>query len=129
MERKNSTATAASSYISQETECVSVDMDNKKRVEINVVDWKNGVREVSLHFPDFDQMLTISPEGARYMAFRLMECADFIEPPFGGSISSNPEPLNLNPAEESFFGPYPEDETFENEGDDDEEESEEDEQC
>jgi len=93
-------------------------MTEKRKVEINVIDWKNGEpREVSISFPDLNQMLTISAEGARSMAFMLMQCADYIDPPFGEQVSALPPGDDDN--EESFFGPYP----SENEEDDEEDEN------
>lgn len=52
-------------------------------VEVQVVNWHNGEpQEVAIHFIDLNKMLTFSAEGARHFAFCLMQCADFIEPPF-----------------------------------------------
>jgi hypothetical protein len=55
----------------------------QEQIEINVVDWKNGSgQEVSILFRDINHMITISSESAKTLAFMLMECADFIDPPF-----------------------------------------------
>lgn len=68
-------------------------------IEINVVDWNNGKREVCVHFKALGQMVSLNAEGARAMAFCLTECADFIEPPFADAQSEEED-------EESFFGDY-----------------------
>ena len=90
--------------------------DKPTGIEVQVIDWKNGSREVAIYFRDFNQMLTLNPEGARRMAFILMECADYLEPPFA-------EPGEINPNDDSesvsLFGPY------EAEDDDDEEDDDE----
>ena len=106
-------------------------MIQKKRVEINVIDWKNGTRDVALFFPDFDQMLAIPAEGARYMAFRLMECADFIDPPFGEpSVPPQATIIASEEPEDSIFGPESEDDEPEEDNDDyDDDESDEDDEC
>jgi len=84
-------------------------MPDTKGIAINVIDWKDGREpEVALLILDSDQMVTISAESARLMAFSLMTCADIIEPPFVD--------------EPSFFGDYDEDE----DNDDDDEERDED---
>ena len=71
--------------------------EHKSGIEIKVIDWANGDgQEIAVHFLDLNQMITLSPEGARNFAFRLMECADFVEPPFTDS----------NPESEEIFGPY-----------------------
>ena len=69
-------------------------------IEVNVVDWDGSGQEVAIHFKDLGQLLTLNAEGARSLAFLLMECADFIEPPFKDS-----EPAS----DESFFGSEMED--------------------
>lgn len=52
-------------------------------VTVQVIDWKNGdAPEVAIEFKDLDQMLTINAASARELAFLLLKCADFIEPPF-----------------------------------------------
>lgn len=56
-------------------------------------------------------MLTLSADGARSLAFLLMECSDFIEPPF----KNDPDPEESEDESVSFFGPYDEEETDENE--------------
>ena len=59
-------------------------MSDRSGVEINVVDWDDGEgQEVAIQLKDLNQLMTISADGARQMAFMLMECADFIDPPFG----------------------------------------------
>ena len=70
-------------------------------IEVNVVDWDGSGQEVAIHFKDLGQLLTLNAEGARSLAFLLMECADFIEPPF----KTDPESAESS---ESFFGPYTE---------------------
>jgi hypothetical protein len=85
-----------------------VDVDSKTGVEVSVIDWKNGEPyQVAVHFKDLGQMLTLSADGARSLAFLLMECADFVEPPFTG----NEDPTSEESEDESisFFGPYDED--------------------
>jgi hypothetical protein len=79
--------------------------ESQTGIEVNVVDWNNGAREVAVHFKDLGQMLTLNAEGARSLAFCLMECADFIEPPF---TDKPPAPVVEAPAEDedSFFGEY-----------------------
>ena len=91
-------------------------------IAVQVVDWNTGAREVALHFKDLGQLLTLNAEGARNLAFLLMECADFIEPPF----SDEPPPASQNVEENSeeslsIFGPYDE-EVLQNEEDEDEDE-------
>lgn len=58
-------------------------MQKPTGIEVNVIDWNDGNRQVAVNFLDFNQMITFTAEGARNFAFRLMECADFLEPPFG----------------------------------------------
>lgn len=82
--------------------------EQKSGIEVQVIDWGDGRREVAIHFMDFNQMLTLDPEGARNFAFRLMECADFLEPPFGEAP---------NEESERFFGPYEEEEPDEEDED------------
>ena len=88
-------------------------------IEVQVVSWNDGSRDVAIYFCDFNQMLTLNPDGARRMAFLLMECADFLEPPFGDP----PAEGEINPNDESesvaLFGPY--DEAEEDEEDPEEE--------
>ena len=65
--------------------CSYIDYVTKKNtgIEVQVVNWHNGEpQEVAIHFIDLDKMLTLTPEAARNFAFCLMQCADFIEPPF-----------------------------------------------
>ena len=89
-------------------------MESQTGIEVQVVDWNNGAREVAIHFKDLGQMLTLNAEGARSLAFLLMECADFIEPPFN---SDSPTPVEAAPEEEdSFFGSYGEDELEDEDG-------------
>ena len=94
-------------------------MAPKKTVEINAVELTNGEREVAIFIPGIDSMILLSPNAARMMAFRLVECADFIQPPFDEN-----QPAALPPGDtpedesESLFGPYEETEP------DDEEEDE-----
>jgi hypothetical protein len=57
-------------------------------------------------------MVTFNADAARNLAFMLMECADFLQPPF----DSQPESDESNEESESLFGPY------ESEDPDDEEE-------
>ena len=88
--------------------------ESQTGIEVNVVDWNNGAREVAVHFKDLGQMLTLNAEGARSLAFCLMECADFIEPPF---TDKPPAPVEA-PTEEdddSFFGEYDDEEGEEEE--------------
>ena len=80
-------------------------VESNTGIEVSVVDWNNGSREVAIHFKDFGQMLTLNAEGARNMAFLLMECADFIEPPF---VESAP-PTTDESEFPSIFGSYNED--------------------
>ena len=74
-----------------------------------VVEGTDGTRDVAICFLDFDQMITFSAEHSRELAFLLMECADFIDPPFADK-----------PNEESMaiFGPYEDDESDDCEDDD-----------
>ncbi len=59
-------------------------MDVNNGIEVNVIDWKSGRgMEVAVVFTEDGNMVTISPENARTLAFMLMQCADFISPPFG----------------------------------------------
>lgn len=51
-------------------------------LEVNVVQWQDGRREVAINFKDFNQLITLDAEGAKHLAFMLMECADFLQPPF-----------------------------------------------
>jgi len=81
--------------------------ESQTGIEVQVVDWNNGAREVAVHFKDLGQMLTLNAEGARSLAFLLMECADFIEPPFTDSPSAPEESQEEN---ESFFGEYDDEE-------------------
>lgn len=92
-----------------------MDSSSRTGIEVNVIDWNNGSREVAIHFKDLNQMVTLNAESARNLSFVLMECADFLEPPFTEE-AANPESVSL-------FGPY-EPESDENSG-----ESDEDEQC
>jgi hypothetical protein len=94
--------------------------DKKTGIEVNVVDWKDGnPREVAIHFRDFDQMITMNAEGARSLAFLLVECADFIEPPFvDDEVALCHLPDKDNEEEESFFGAYDEDVWYEYEDED-----------
>jgi hypothetical protein len=66
-------------------------------IEVNVVDCNNA-RAVAIHFKDLGQMLIINAESARILSFCLMECADFIEPPFTESPKAEEN--------DSFFGEY-----------------------
>ena len=81
-------------------------MSSKQSIEINVIDWKNGQRHVAIFIPELDQMVAITAESARTMAFHLMECADFIEPPFKDTplLAGVSHELSGD-EEESFFGP------------------------
>jgi hypothetical protein len=76
---------------------------DKTGIEVQVIDWKEGPREVAIHFKDLGQLLTLNADGARNLAFLLMECADFIEPPFTPDASDESESDSI-----SFFGPYDE---------------------
>ena len=76
--------------------------ESQTGIEVNVVDWNNGKREVCVHFKDLGQLVSLNAEGARAMAFCLMECADFIEPPF----TDAPAPVEEPEDDESFFGEY-----------------------
>jgi hypothetical protein len=58
-------------------------------ISIKVLDWKDGHKDIALYFEDFDQMVTLSPTNAKEMAFLLVQCADFIEPPFGDDVDEN----------------------------------------
>ena len=61
-------------------------MSDKTGIEVKVVDWKNGTSpEVAIFFIERDEMFTVSADGARHLAFMLMECADYIVPPFDTS--------------------------------------------
>jgi hypothetical protein len=78
-------------------------VDEKSRIQINVIDWGKGNRNVAVYFVDLNQMVTMEAESARTFAFALMECADYLEPPFaepGGVIDPND-----NSESELFFGP------------------------
>ena len=88
-------------------------------IEVQVVDWNTGAREVAIHFKDLGQLLTLNAEGARALAFLLMECADFIEPPFSGGEPSHEENESV-----SIFGPY-DDSVLQDDEDDEEDEDEE----
>lgn len=93
-------------------------METPTGIEVQVVDWNTGAREVAIHFKDLGQLLTLNAEGARALAFLLMECADFIEPPFsGGEPSQEDESV-------SIFGPY-DDSVLQDDEDDEEDEDEE----
>jgi hypothetical protein len=87
-------------------------MEQRKAVEITVVEWPNGEREVAIFLPELDQMISLSAEGARMMAFRLMECSDYLVPPFAEVNDAAALPALENSQvpdpEESFFGPYEE---------------------
>lgn len=84
--------------------------EQKSGIEVKVIDWGNDQREVAIHFLDLNQMLTLNPAGARTFAFRLMECADFLEPPFADDSQKLLEDPNDNSESERFFGPYEDDE-------------------
>ena len=73
-------------------------------IEVQVVDWNTGAREVAIHFKDLGQLLTLNADGARNLAFLLMECADFIEPPFDGQPAKIPSQEDSESI--SIFGPY-----------------------
>lgn len=89
-------------------------METPTGIEVQVVDWNTGAREVAIHFRDLGQLVTLNAEGARSLAFLLMECADFIKPPFDGESGEE------SSESEEFFGPYSDDMLQ----DDDEEEEE-----
>jgi hypothetical protein len=86
-------------------------MEPNSGLEVKVVDWSDGNREVAIYFLDFNQMITLSVESARTLAFLLTECSDFIQPPFN---ISDTDPTNET---ESFFGPYEETESENNDED------------
>lgn len=92
--------------------------EQKSGIEVQVIDWGDGRREVAIHFMDFNQMLTLNPEGARTFAFKLMECADFLEPPFGEPEQKLLEDPNECSESERFFGPYDDDDDYEEEDED-----------
>ncbi len=95
-------------------------------VQVNVLEWKDGTREVGVYLKAFDQMISVDANGARNLAFLLMECADFIEPPFETRATQTEEGIPDDDSESvAFFGPY-EDKLQEVETEDDEEDEEED---
>jgi hypothetical protein len=85
-------------------------VDSKTGIEVQVIDWKNGPREVAVHFKDLGQLLTLNADGARNLAFLLMECADFIEPPFNNTDEPAFEESTSEDESVSFFGPYEDEE-------------------
>jgi hypothetical protein len=84
-------------------------VDSQTGIEVQVVDWNNGAREVAIHFKDFGQLLTLNANGARNLAFMLMECADFIEPPFNSKSDSTSVETDESADSVSIFGPYDDD--------------------
>jgi len=68
----------------------------KTGLEIKIIEWPDQSRHVAVHFLVIDQMVTMNAESAKHLAFLLMQCADFIDPPFS----------DANPESESIFGPY-----------------------
>jgi hypothetical protein len=96
-------------------------VESETGIEVQVVDWNTGAREVAIHFKDLGQLLTLDAEGARSLAFLLMECADFIEPPFDSERPTPSEPESFDSeSEDSFFGPYDDEEDDDYEDDDEE---------
>jgi hypothetical protein len=85
-------------------------------IEVQVISWNDGSRDVAIYFRDFNQMLTLNPDGARRMAFLLMECADFLEPPFAEPLAEGEIDPNDESESVALFGPY------DNEADEDDEE-------
>lgn len=58
-------------------------MQESTDIEIHVIKYHNGSpQQVALYFKSLDQLITVDPDSARSLAFCLMECADFIQPPF-----------------------------------------------
>lgn len=96
-------------------------MSTSTGIEVKVIDWKNGKREIAVHLVNHDIMLTLDTSVARDFAFMLMECADFIQPPFGDPPQiQEPTPDDSvddedNSESEMLFGPYDEDEEDEDE--------------
>lgn len=81
-------------------------------ININVVEETDGTRNVAIHFHDLQRMVVITPESARQIAFLLMECADFVNPPFEADSEES----------RAVFGPYePTDDTDSDEDEDDDE--------
>lgn len=70
-------------------------------IEVKAIQWTDGTEEVVIHILDLDKMVTLTPEGARSLAFLLMETADYIEPPFG-----DPTVEEENFESLACFGPY-----------------------
>lgn len=89
-------------------------MESQTGIEVTVIEWKNGEREIAIHLKDLEKLVTISAASARDLSFLLMECADFINPPFGASTVSPVIESDTDSSESiSFFGPYEEDDESE----------------
>jgi hypothetical protein len=88
--------------------------EQKSGIEVNVVDWGDGRRNVAVYLVDLNQMVVMDATSARTFAFSLMECADFLEPPFSEPGDINP---NDNSESELFFGPHHPVDTEEDEDD------------
>ncbi len=55
--------------------------DNIDRIEIKVIEL-NEQQQVAIHIIEMNKMILLSYDNARSLAFKLMECADFIDEPF-----------------------------------------------
>jgi hypothetical protein len=56
---------------------------HKESISVSVVNWNDETGQaVSVFLRDLDIAFALTPEGARHLAFLLMECADYMEPPF-----------------------------------------------
>jgi hypothetical protein len=84
-------------------------------IEVSVIDYQ-GRRSIACTLYDLNQMVLLTPQAAKEMAFLLVKCADFVEPPF-----------DEGPSEDSLaiFGPY-EDDLDDEEDEDDEDDDDED---
>jgi hypothetical protein len=82
-----------------------------KGIAVNVIQTSSGRQAVAISMPDFDQMLVLTPESSRDLAFLLVRCADYINPPFA---EEPPSPESL-----AIFGPYEEEPPKRHWGEDD----------
>jgi hypothetical protein len=57
-----------------------------KGLNIRVVE-HDGKQAIAMFLYDIEQMILLSPESAKMIAFHLVNCADFVEPPFQNSGS------------------------------------------
>ena len=68
----------------------------KTGLEIKVIERVDKSRFVAIHFLAIDQTVVMDADSTKHLAFLLMQCADYIDPPFS----------DANPESESIFGPY-----------------------